>query len=81
MPHPLVDRLMAGVKKGSVRISLYGDIKGWTFWIHERFRFDEVTWSIGPFATQEAAEANAKSQGVEGYSITDFRMKEQPCSP
>ncbi|WP_316200960.1 MULTISPECIES: hypothetical protein [unclassified Bradyrhizobium] len=61
------------MRKGTVTISLYGDIKGWTFWICERFKFDDVTWSLGPFPTREAAEANARINGIEGYSVTDFR--------
>jgi hypothetical protein len=72
--HPLIEALRKGMAKGSVTIKLYGDVRGWTFWIHESFKFDDVTWSIGPFASREAAEADASAMGIEGYSVTDFRV-------
>jgi hypothetical protein len=74
MSNAIIDRLNAGIKEETASILLIQDIRGWTFHMNERFESGgEANWVIGPFPTQEQAEANAKDNGLESWKV--FR----PC--
>jgi hypothetical protein len=63
-----INRLNEGLANGKVQIGLVEDIKGWTFWIHEQFRWDSVVWSMGPYPTEEEALADILAAGINWKS-------------